>query len=148
MKRFVLLFTIALSGCIESPLTKRCSSYEECPQLIDFYRYSAEEKAKARKRGSPVPVYKAQPIYPTEALVNHTEGYVIVEYLVNNNGDPVNLSIVESIPTGFFEEAAIEAAKHFKYEKSPQEYKNIRTKVSFKIDKDQPSNKEKFLGNL
>lgn len=137
--------TVTLSGCIESPLSKVCNSYEECPYLIDYYRYSTEEKDKARERGNPIPIYKAQPIYPKEALVNQIEGYAIVEYLVDKNGNSVNPSIIESIPEGFFEEAAIEAAKHFKYEASSQEYKNIRTKVSFKMAKDQPSDEEKLL---
>ncbi|WP_444957824.1 energy transducer TonB [Microbulbifer sp. ZKSA002] len=149
MNKLALISIIfLLCSCTDSPTSKNCSSYDECPQYIDFYKSSIEDREMAREKGGPVSVYKSLPIYPQEALEKQMEGYVIVEYDINKNGDPVDPRVIKSKPSGFFEESAIQTAKHFKYEATPEEFNNIRTKVIYNIAESQPDSQETFFAYL
>ncbi len=55
------------------------------------------------------------PIYPRRAQSRGIEGYCIVEYTVNREGNTQDLVIVECDPEGYFESASIRAAEKFKY---------------------------------
>ncbi|MEW5250722.1 energy transducer TonB [Microbulbifer sp. 2201CG32-9] len=141
MKKLILLTSALLSGCIikvppipDCDRYRECPSYVDCPYLIGAIKPSKEQIENARERGWPIPVYKTSPIYPQVALEQKIEGYVIVEYDVNQYGEPFNIRIAESIPEGIFEESAIQSTKNYKYEPTTQEFKDRKTKINFTLD--------------
>jgi TonB family protein len=56
------------------------------------------------------------PEYPNKALLQQLSGAVTVEFIVNVNGDPRDVRIIEATPPGFFDRAAISAVKRWHYE--------------------------------
>lgn len=88
--------------------------------------------------GDYLPMYKAAPEYPVTALRRHLEGYVIVEFVVTTSGAVRDVEVVEST-SPIFEQAAIEAAKKFKYKPrvidgQPFEVYGVQNKLTFKLD--------------
>ncbi len=85
-----------------------------------------------------LPIYKKAPEYPRSAVSSGSEGYVIVEYTVDENGFVQSPSIVESTGSKSFHDVSIEAAKGFRYAPA---YKNgeavamprVRNKFSFSL---------------
>ena len=57
------------------------------------------------------PLILWHPIYPIEALEKCIEGYVILSFVINSNGEAIDIKVVDSKPKGVFEKAAI---KNFK----------------------------------
>ncbi|WP_291327543.1 energy transducer TonB [Desulfovibrio sp. UCD-KL4C] len=55
------------------------------------------------------------PEYPYGAKRKLIEGEVMVRMLVNSKGHPVNLSIYSAKPSGIFEQAALKAAKRWRF---------------------------------
>lgn len=56
------------------------------------------------------------PKYPAQAAVNGQEGYVMLEFDISENGKPININIMESLPAKTFDEAAIYSLKGWQYE--------------------------------
>jgi TonB family protein len=61
-----------------------------------------------------LPVSKAAPVYPPEAVEAGLEGYVIVEFTVEASGRTADARVVTSSNT-IFDEAALDAASRFLY---------------------------------
>ena len=57
-----------------------------------------------------------QPVYPREAQVDGTEGWVDLEFVVDPNGRPRDVRAVDSQPAGRFERAAVAAVTQYQYE--------------------------------
>ena len=89
--------------------------------------------------GEYLPIVKVAPVYPRRALQRGIEGYVIVEFVVTKQGavrDPV---VIEAVPAGIFERAAIEAASKFKYKPrvvngEPTAVAGVQNRITFEID--------------
>jgi len=84
-----------------------------------------------------LPYKTVEAIYPVKAIENQISGYVVVEFLVNRQGVPERLKIVESVPIGIFEQAAIDAVSQFRYEPPlvdglPEEVTGVLYKLEFK----------------
>ncbi len=56
------------------------------------------------------------PEFPEKALAQKVSGTVTVEYVVDTNGDPRDVRVVEATPPGVFDRAAITAIKKWHYE--------------------------------
>jgi TonB family protein len=56
------------------------------------------------------------PEFPAKALSQRVSGSVTIEYIVDTNGDPRDVRVVEASPPGVFDHAAINAVKHWHYE--------------------------------
>ena len=61
-----------------------------------------------RLRGPP-------PEYPATALAQHIAGIVVLEYTVDTSGETRDVHVVEATPPGVFDQAAINAVKHWRY---------------------------------
>ena len=63
------------------------------------------------------PVKFTTPKYPVEQIGKNTRGYVVLEFETSDKGRVFadQITVVESSPEGVFDQAAIEAAKHFEY---------------------------------
>ena len=60
-------------------------------------------------------VRSAPPDYPPTALAQHVSGSVTLEFTVNVRGETRDIHVLESLPTGVFDQAAINAVKHWRY---------------------------------
>lgn len=56
------------------------------------------------------PLVRVAPKYPREAVARGQQGYVELEITVDRNGDVTNAQVVDSVPRGVFDEAALKAA--------------------------------------
>jgi TonB family protein len=61
------------------------------------------------------PVSTPEPIYPAQALRDRTEGWVEIEYTVDENGATRDLATTASEPHGVFDEAAMNAVASWRY---------------------------------
>jgi TonB family protein len=59
--------------------------------------------------------YQKQPTYPRKALRMGMEGYVIVEFDVDTDGAVLDPYVLEAVPQGTFERAAIKAIRSWVY---------------------------------
>lgn len=65
--------------------------------------------------GPYLPLVKVQPTYPRTALSRGIEGYTIVEFDVGPDGSVRNPRIIESYPSGIFNESSLRAVMKFRY---------------------------------
>jgi len=65
--------------------------------------------------------------YPKKAKKMGAKGYVILNLLIDKNGNVVKVKVLESEPQGVFDAAAIEGVKNWKF--TPGEYKGKPVKV-------------------
>lgn len=89
--------------------------------------------------GEYLPIVKVSPVYPRRALQRGIQGYVIVEFTVNEIGAVVDPVVIEAEPQGIFEQAAMDAAKKFKYKPrvvngEPTSVAGVQNRISFVID--------------
>ena len=56
------------------------------------------------------------PTYPQKALEEGLSGSVTVDFVVDVKGEPAELRIADTNPSGVFDQAALEAIKHWRYE--------------------------------
>jgi protein TonB len=57
----------------------------------------------------------AGPVYPASAQAQGIEGEVVVVYDVTLDGEVTNARVVESTPTGVFDEAALAAVRSWRF---------------------------------
>ena len=65
--------------------------------------------------GSYVPIFQVPPQYPRRAAERGIEGCVVLKYAVTEVGSVRDPEVVQSIPKGIFDRAAIRAALRYKY---------------------------------
>ena len=80
--------------------------------------------------------YAKQPTFPRKALRMGTEGYVIVEFDVDTDGSILGPYVLEAVPQGTFERAAIKAIRKWVYEAPMHQgqsvkVNNVKVKLSF-----------------
>lgn len=63
-----------------------------------------------------MPIAQIQPQYPEAAARNGIEGFVIVQFDVNENGGVINPDILVSEPDGIFDRASIRALERWRYQ--------------------------------
>jgi len=80
------------------------------------------------------------PDYPQNALNQHISGSVTLEYTVDTHGEPRDIHVVEATPPGVFDQAAINAVRHWRYgpvkvDGAPVDVPAVRTRVRFELPK-------------
>jgi TonB family protein len=76
-------------------------------------------------------------IYPSVAADNKVQGYVIVEFMLQPDGRPLQPTIAESVPPRIFDAAAIDAVMGAKYDSSKltdKQPRRARVRLTFKPD--------------
>ena len=73
------------------------------------------------------PIFKSAPAYPRNAQLRGITGYVVLEFTVTERGTVENLSVIEALPKGVFEKAALDSASGFRY--IPMYVNGVPTKV-------------------
>jgi protein TonB len=89
--------------------------------------------------GEYLPIVKVAPVYPRRALHSGIEGFVIVEFTVSPTGAVVDPIVIEAQPANIFEQAALDAAKKFKYKPrvingEATSVSGVQNRITFKIN--------------
>jgi protein TonB len=64
---------------------------------------------------APTPLERESPVYPKGAQKRGIEGWVLLEFTVDEHGDVISPRIIESSPPGVFDSAALKALTEWKY---------------------------------
>lgn len=117
-KYFIILLYILLIG---SSCEESCdkTTVVEPPLLLSFFCGENSEEEICIKRKELGIIYNSLE-YPKEALENNIEGIVVVKFLVDIYGLPIELEIKEGIGYGCDEEA-LEFAQNLNYEPAKNE---------------------------
>lgn len=83
---------------------------------------------------SPAVTRGVQPDYPSSARSRRVEGRVIVRMVVETSGQPGQCSIHSANPQGYFEEAALDAARRMRFRPGTKAGKAVRTLVLLPFD--------------
>jgi len=89
--------------------------------------------------GDYLPLAIVQPVYPTRAIARNIQGHVIVELTVTKAGTTRDIKVVEAVPPGIFDKAALAAAAKFKYKPrvidgQPIEVSGVRYQLTFELE--------------
>jgi TonB family protein len=103
----------------------------EARQLQQTYLATASPASELALVSS-VPV-----VYPTQAVARGIEGWVELEFVVDRNGQPQNLAVVQASPPGRFDAAARAAVAQYRYvpfERDGRVYeRRVRLRVRFQM---------------
>ncbi|MBF6022488.1 energy transducer TonB [Lysobacter niastensis] len=61
------------------------------------------------------PIKRVEPQYPAEAARAGTQGFVEVEFTVDDGGNVANVSVVNAKPARVFEQSAVKAVKQWQF---------------------------------
>lgn len=90
--------------------------------------------------GDTLAIVRVLPRYPSRALSRGIEGWVLMEFAIDELGLAVNPVVIESEPPGIFDRAALSAVKRWKYrpmieDGRPRMRPGVRQLISFEISK-------------
>ena len=90
--------------------------------------------------GDTLAIVRVLPRYPSRALSRGIEGWVLLEFAIDELGLAVNPVVIESEPPGIFDRAATSAVKRWKYrpmieDGRPRMRPGVRPLISFEIAK-------------
>jgi protein TonB len=90
--------------------------------------------------GDMLAIVRVLPRYPSRALSRGIEGWVLMEFAIDELGLAVNPVVIESEPPGIFDRAALSAVKRWKYrpmieDGRPRMRPGVRQLISFEIAK-------------
>lgn len=110
----------------------------QTPTLILPDLTPAELNFLAVSRG-PAHIRRAAPRYPKEAKRQRIEGTVYLEYDITKRGKTTNIRVLEAVPEGVFERAAIAAVRRWEYKPAVEAGRkvvtnNFRNRINFKLD--------------
>ena len=79
------------------------------------------------------------PYYPQSALLRNTEGWVLLEFDISEQGEVENISVIDSSPNSIFNKVAKEAMAQFKYKPRTVKGQAVRTegrqhRISFELE--------------
>ena len=88
--------------------------------------------------GDTLAIVRVLPRYPSRALSRGIEGWVLLEFAIDEVGLAVNPVVIESEPPGIFDRAATSAVKRWKYrpmieDGRPRMRPGVRQLISFEI---------------
>jgi TonB family protein len=85
-----------------------------------------------------LPLVRIPPEYPPRALRERIEGHVTIEFTISDEGTVRDAVVVESIPPGVFDEAALASISRWRYSPRlqdgvPVERKGVRAQIRFEM---------------
>jgi TonB family protein len=136
-----LLLTAAATLCLLVPLLagligqQDAAAQDVADETPGNQSVFPDSPPPSRADGPILPVTRPAPIYPPEAARSLIEGYVIVEYAINESGETENVFVVDS-SSAIFERAAVESAQKYKYLPVIEDGQavrkiGVRTKIEF-----------------
>ena len=76
---------------------------------------------------SPKAIYQSPATYPARARAKGIEGYVVFSLLIGITGEIEQVKIVESSPTGLFDDAATQSMQAWKFEPAQYQGQAVKT---------------------
>ncbi len=127
-KQLALVVTLALATVL--PIGSISAVDEDKADLKSSVAFSSD--------GDLMPIVKVAPIYPVEAQKQRIEGYAVIEFVVTELGSVADPVVVESNPSGVFDQAALAAVVKFKYKPrvvhgQPVEVSGVRNRIAFAL---------------
>jgi protein TonB len=71
---------------------------------------------KLAQNSQVMPLHRIEPSYPARALKRKIEGYVVMKFSIDEQGKPMDISVVEGNPSGVFDREATRALVRWKYQ--------------------------------
>lgn len=99
----LILVSFVIVACASAPII---SAPEDAPDEPHFWNYKDDTYPA---------LVKAAPKYPERLMRQGQEGWVLVEYSLNEAGEVVDPTVLRSSPKEEFDAAAIEAIKRWRY---------------------------------
>lgn len=86
-----------------------------------------------------IPIIQTTSAYPVRALQRRIEGFVVVSFTVDSNGDVVDPSVIYAEPEGYFERAALQTIRKWKYAAriengKPVPVQGVQQRITFRIN--------------
>lgn len=72
-------------------------------------------------------------VYPKRAYENRTKGKVLLRIYINEHGGIDNATILESTPSGIFEEAALEATLSLRFKPAVKASRNVKSLKTIEV---------------
>jgi TonB family protein len=88
--------------------------------------------AREAEQGNSAPVYREPPEYPRPALLAGIEGVVTLEFAISESGAVRDPHVVEAVPAGVFDEAALKAIAKWRYSPRATE-RHARQSILFSL---------------
>ncbi|PSW20325.1 energy transducer TonB [Photobacterium sanctipauli] len=63
-----------------------------------------------------MPLYRVEPRYPSRAMKQGAEGYVVMSFTIDPQGRPTDINVIEAQPRRLFEREAMRALQKWKYQ--------------------------------
>ncbi|MFC7331735.1 energy transducer TonB [Rhodocista pekingensis] len=87
-----------------------------------------------------IPLFRMAPQYPERAASRGIEGYVVMEFTINETGGVENIKVIEANPPGYFERSAVKAMEKWKYKPKivdgkPVKRHGVQNKLTFELQK-------------
>ncbi|MGF1683142.1 energy transducer TonB [Photobacterium makurazakiensis] len=87
-----------------------------------------------------MPLYRVEPRYPSRAMKQGAEGYVVMSFTIDTQGRPTDINVIEAQPRRLFEREAMRALKKWKYQPKVVDGKAIAqlgqtVRLEFKLQK-------------
>ncbi|MDT8450782.1 MAG: energy transducer TonB [Wenzhouxiangellaceae bacterium] len=74
----------------------------------------------------PRPTYQAPLEYPKSARSKGVEGYVVLSLLISATGEIEKVQVLESRPSGVFEDAALQGVRNWRFEPAQYQGRNVK----------------------
>ena len=91
--------------------------------------------SQATNHGDAVPTVIISPSYPRKAVEEGIEGWVRLEFNVDSNGQPYEVTVVDSQPANTFERDAVKAVYKWKF-KTTEGQQRMQYTLEFKLAED------------
>jgi TonB family protein len=116
---------------VENPSNRLARRRWRTAAMIALLALASASPAFAEMKGLR-PITRENPVYPYAALTNGIEGWVLVEYTVNERGHVVTPRILEANPPGVFDRAALRALSRWRYEPHGAEPRTMKVRLTFR----------------
>ncbi|NVK22367.1 MAG: TonB family protein [Kangiellaceae bacterium] len=94
----------------------------------------AEKLYKAKLVTEAVPTKTFPPKYPIEAVKNNTSGHVTFKFDVDEQGKPLNIKVIDSIPKDVFDSAALAVIKKWEFMTTEEGLKDMVYQLDFVLE--------------
>jgi len=81
----------------------------------------------------PRPTYQAPMQYPRSARAGGVEGYVVLSLLISATGEIEKVQVLESQPSGVFEDAALQGVRDWQFQPAQYQGRNVRVWARQKV---------------
>ncbi|SKA11650.1 energy transducer TonB [Photobacterium toruni] len=85
------------------------------PKFTDFSSAAAIGNGLGKSQQA-MPLYRVEPRYPSRALRQGKEGYVVLKFTIDTQGRPIDIAVMDAKPRRLFDKEAIRALRKWKYQ--------------------------------